>query len=142
MIKTSKPPWRASISATSRAIAEATTLCVAAVQATTYGAHSYDDAYYAVWVPGLYQRRLLLDPGATLAVDTDEWQLVGGWTSATDGSKWLISVSFQNVLSGSEFGVLTSFDDTRVKGTHWANQRADWAFAETVTGTLSAIDGD
>ena len=117
------------------------TLFAANAQATTYDAYAYSDTHHAVWIPGLDQRHLLLDPGATLSIESDEWHLNGNLTSATDGSKWQISVNFTDVLTGPEFGVLTSYNDGRIKGTGWGNIRPDWAFAETVTGTLAALDG-
>jgi hypothetical protein len=120
----------------------AAALFAANAQATTYDAYTYSDANHAVWIPGLDQRHLLLDPGATLSSESDEWHLNGDLTSATDGSKRQISVNFTDVLTGPDFGVLTGYDDGRVKGTGWGNIRPDWAFAETGTGTLTALDGD
>ncbi len=120
----------------------AMTLFAAAAQATLYDVHSYSDSHHAVWVPGLDQRHLLLDPGATLSIELDQWQLTGNLTSATDGSKWQILVNFTHVMTAQEFGVLTGYDDGRIKGTTWANIQPDWAFAENVSGTLSALDGD
>ena len=117
------------------------TLFAANAQATTYDAYAYSDTHHAVWIPGLDQRHLLLDPGATLSIESDEWHLNGDLTSATDNSKWQISVNFTDVLTGPEFGVLTSYNDGRIKGTGWGNIQPDWAFAETVTGTLTALDG-
>lgn len=109
--------------------------------ALTYDAFSYHDDFHAVWVPGLDQRHLMLDPGATLHVAPDAWHLQGGLTSATDGSTWSISVDFGGVLSGAGFGALAGFDDGRIKGATWSQQQADWAFAESVTGTLTALTG-
>ena len=44
--------------------------------------------------------------------------------------------------TGPEFGALTGFEDGRIKGTGWSNIRPDWAFAENVSGMLTALDGD
>ncbi len=119
-----------------------TTLLVGAAQATSYDAHAFSDAHHAVWVPGIDQRHLLFDSGATMVVESDTWTLSGDLTSASDGSKWQISVNFSGVLTGSEFSVLTGSDSARIKGATWPDQHADWAFAEHVSGTLAALDGD
>ena len=120
----------------------AAALFAANAQATAYDVYAYSDTHHAAWIPDLDQRHLLLDPGATLSIESDEWHLNGDLTSATDGSKWQILVNFTDVLTGPEFGVLTSYSDGRIKGTGWGNIQPDWAFAKTVTGTLTALDGD
>lgn len=119
----------------------ATGLFASLASATLYQAESFRDDRHSVWVPGLDQRHLHFEDGATLAIEDDRWRLAGDLVSGTDGSSWSIDVSFQNILTGDEFGVLTGYDDGRLKGTTWANQRDDWMFAETITGTLVAHDG-
>ena len=123
------------------AAAFATTLFAGTVQAVDYDVYAFSDTHHAVWVPGLDQRHLLLDPGAVLSIEDDAWQLHGDLTSH-DGSKWTLSVSFSDVLTGDEFSVLTGADNGRIKGATWAQQQPDWAFAGTVSGTLTALDGD
>ena len=125
------------------ALALATTCLFAAhAQATTYQAESFRADRHSVWVPGLEQRHLHFEIGATLDVQSDHWALSGDLVSASDESRWSIDVRFDEILTGDEFGVLTGYDDGRIKGTTWANQQDDWLFAETVTGTLTAHDGD
>lgn len=119
----------------------ATCLFASTATATTYQAESFRDDRHSVWVPGLDQRHLHFEDDATFTLEEDRWLLEGDLVSGTDGSSWSIEVTFQNVLGGDEFGVLTGYDDGRLKGTTWANQRDDWMFAETVTGRLTAHDG-
>ena len=116
-------------------------LLAGAAQATAYPVMAYDPNHHAMWIPGLGESHLLLDPGATLTVEPTEWNLVGNLTSADNGSMWSLSVDFTGVLTGPEFGLLTGFDDDRIKGADWSDIHADWAFAEFVTGTLSALTG-
>ena len=120
----------------------ATCLYATTATATTYQAESFRDDRHSVWVPGLDQRHLHFTEDATFAIEDDQWFLEGDLVSGSDGSNWSIEVTFSNILSGDEFGVLTGYDDGRIKGTTWASQRDDWLFAETVTGTLTAHDGD
>ncbi|MEM9176902.1 MAG: hypothetical protein AAGC67_16900 [Myxococcota bacterium] len=110
--------------------------------ALSFQAESFRDDRHSVWVPGLDQRHLHFDDHAVFEIQDDQWSLEGDLVSGTDDSNWSIDVTFQNILSGDEFGVLTGFDDGRIKGTDWANQRDDWMFASTVTGTLTAHDGE
>lgn len=114
----------------------------ATATANTFQAGSFHDDHHSVWVPGLDQRHLHFEDDATFTVLDDRWLLEGDLVSGSDGSRWSIDVTFQKILRGDEFGVLTGFDDGRIKGTSWASQRDDWMFAETVTGTLTAHDGE
>lgn len=110
--------------------------------ATSYDARSFHPDAHAVWVPGLDQRNLHFESGGTLDVQVDHWTLSGDLVSGSDGSRWSIDVRFEDILSGDAFGVLTGHEDARIKGASWADRRDDWRFARTVTGTLSAQDGD
>ena len=119
----------------------ASTATATSFKAETFQAESFHDDGHSVWVPGLDQRHLHFEDDATFTILDDRWRLEGDLVSGSDGSSWSIDVTFQTILSGDEFGVLTGFDDGRIKGTTWANQRDDWMFAKTVTGTLTAHDG-
>jgi len=120
----------------------ATTLFAVSASAATFDANSWRADRHSVWVPGLDQRHLHFTDGATFDVQPDAWHLEGNLVSGTDGSHWQISVDFSDILTGDEFGVLTGYDDARLKGTTWAEQHDDWLFAREVTGTLKALDGD
>ena len=111
-------------------------------QATPLMASSFSDTQHSVWIPGLDQRHLHFDDHASLEITDEDWQLTGSLTSATDGSRWSISVNFSDVLTGPEFSSLTGLDDGRIKGASWSQMQKDWAFAQTVTGKLAAIDGE
>lgn len=112
-----------------------------AVTASTYDAFAFNDNRHAVWIPGLDQRHLLFDDGATLTVEDEAWNLEGTLTSR-DGSTWALSVDFTGVLSGNEFRTQTSADDGALKGTNWNQQAPDWTFAENVAGKLVALSGE
>ena len=118
-----------------------TFLFTAMASASSFQAESFRDDRHSVWVPGLDQRHLHFTDDAVFTIGDDQWLLEGDLVSGTDGSNWSIEVAFSNILSGDEFGVLTGYDDGRIKGTNWGNQRDDWLFAETVIGTLTAHDG-
>ena len=111
-------------------------------QATSLVVSSFSEDGHSVWIPGLDQRHLHFDEAATLVITPEDWQLTGMLTSATDGSRWSISVSFSDVLTGPEFSTLSGLDDDRIKGASWSQMTKDWAFAQTVTGKLAAIDGE
>ena len=118
-----------------------TWLVAASAHATTYPAFAWEPGDHAVALHPLGEPDLEFDPGATLTVGPTEWTLLGDLTSLDNGSKWTIDVTFTGVLTGDEFGVLTGFDDSRIKGADWSDQNSDWAFAESVTGTLHALTG-
>jgi hypothetical protein len=124
-------------------VAVATTLLVAAssAHAVTYSVHAYDANQHAVWIPSLGQTHLLLDAGSTLTVESDYWELDGTLTSADDGSTYDLFVRFDSVLDGPAFQALTGSDDGRIKGASWGQLAGDWAFAESVTGTLDVLSG-
>lgn len=113
-----------------------------AAQAATYEAFSFSEAHHSAWLPDLDQRHLHFEPGAALDVANERWTLSGDLVSATDGSSWSLEVVFEDILTGDEFGVLTGYDNARLKGTTWANQHDDWMFAREVRGTITANTGD
>jgi len=124
-------------------LALAVSICLlgGTAQATTLLASTSSDADHSVSIPGLDQLQLNFEEDTRFVVTSEDWQLTGTLTSATDGSRWSISVSFYDVLSGPEFSALTGLDDGRIDGASWSQMQKDWAFAQTVTGKLAAIDG-
>lgn len=119
----------------------ATMLFAGAAGAATYNAHSFSSDEHSVWLPGLDQRHLHFNDGATFTMEDDAWNLKGDLTSGTDGSSWSIEVDFSNIYSGSAFGELTGYDNGRLKGTTWDSLDSNWAFAESVNGTIRANSG-
>ena len=118
-----------------------TALLATAAEATTYSVEAYHPAHHAVWVPGIGQPHLHFDPGATLVVEADHWVLDGTLTSADDGTTYDLYVRFDGVLTGPQFRDLTGNDSGRIKGASWSQIAPDWAFAESVTGTLEVLSG-
>jgi len=116
-------------------------LAATSAQAVSYNVVAFDPTKHAVWIPGLGQEHLILDPGAIMEINPASWTLTGTLTSLTDASTYDLVVEYTGAISGAQFGIDTGFDNGRIKGNVWANQAADWAFAENINGTLVTTSG-
>ena len=119
------------------ALALALALPAAASASTLYHAHAHAPNKHAVWVPAL-ATDLHFDPHGTFKKTDDLWTIEGNLYSKSDPTKTFhLYAEFTNILSAADY----KDEHGALKGANWSEQKDDWMFAETVTGTLKATHG-